>query len=121
MSQGGACWAPTPRPGLSPAALTPGELATASQITQSKEYTYWGGNTSPRARRHAEDVRGSSASSANSQPQSWGGPLAPGSSRFPDGVKSVPTAQIRHPNGSHTCPRVCGKCAYVTLNGLYLL
>ena len=35
MSQGGACWAPTPRPGLSPAALTPGAQETAKVVWYS--------------------------------------------------------------------------------------
>lgn len=81
--RGGARWAPAPGPSLGPVALTPGELAF--QITQSKQYTYQGGTPSPRARRHAEDARGGSASSANSQPQSWGGPPPPPLKRCSDG------------------------------------
>ena len=65
---------PHPLPGLSPAALTPGNCQRPFR-SPSPNSTVPG--RSPRARRHAEDARGSSASSANSQSQSRGGPPPP--------------------------------------------
>ena len=74
MAQGGACWAPTPCP---TSALPHSHPGTANGLSGHLVQTVRVPGRSPRARRHAEDARGSSASSANSQSQSRGGPPPP--------------------------------------------